>query len=117
MTSNRTKAKAAKAQERPFGVNLCSVCTTIKVCFGDQKLGGVRWCAECIKLSLAWFQLDEPQRAKLMQAFAAVAQLPEAIESLKRAEAVTPDQLFALSIGEARRRLADANAAELRGDR
>lgn len=105
----------AKAKRKDgFAVGFCSVCENPAVTLGQQHLGGVRYCAECIRHTLAWVQWSEEERTHLTAAFATIGDLPKVKKQLEEANKTTPEQRKANAVGESRRRLIEANAAENR---
>lgn len=91
-----------------FGVNPCSLCEKIDLTVGEQSWGGIRWCQECLKQSLGWFQLGEEQKNKITQLFDKLRQNEQVKQALKDAEKMSPEDLKNLSIGEAKFRCMDS---------
>ncbi len=97
-----------KAVNYKFAVNPCSLCEKIDLTFGQQSWGGIRWCQECLKQSLGWFQLNEEQRNKITQLFNSLRQREQTKQQLKDAEKMTPGDLKNFSIGETKFRVMDS---------
>lgn len=109
--STKRKKKPAK----PFGINQCSVCDVVTITVGTQKIGGIRYCRDCVKLTLGWVQFSESEREGLMKFFDDVAAQPGVQKALDAAAAIPEETRKAAAIGESRRRLIDAEIRETRG--
>lgn len=59
-----------------FQVNVCSVCDDFKLTVGEQSHGGVRYCRDCIKHTLAWVQFGEEGQAVVQTNFDKQAERP-----------------------------------------
>jgi hypothetical protein len=94
-----------KTEKFQFGVNSCSLCEDIKLTLGQQKWGGIRYCQECLKETLGWFQSDEQTKANVTKLFELANNKPQIIQSLKDVEKLTPGEKKSISIGESKRRL------------
>jgi len=102
---------AKKASEGSLKVNQCSVCDEVTLTVGQQRHGGVRYCRECIKHTLAWVQLSVVQRDSLMQRFDETAKRPAAAKALALAGNISEDHRKAYAIGESRKRLYESERA------
>ena len=91
-----------------FAVNPCSLCEKIDLTFGQQSWGGIRWCQECLKKSLGWFQLSDDAKAKVTLIFDKLRQHEKIKQQLKDADKMTPEDLKNLSIGESKFRVMDS---------
>jgi hypothetical protein len=100
--------RKSKEKVFKFGVNPCSLCEKIDLTVGEQSWGGIRWCQECLKQSLGWFQLKEDARVKITLLFDKLRQHETIKQQLKDAEKMSPEDLKHLSIGEARFRCMDS---------
>ena len=100
--------RKSKEEVFKFGVNPCSICEKIDLTVGEQSWGGIRWCQECLKKSLGWFQLGEEQKNKITELFGKLRQNEQVKQGLKDAVKMTPKDLKHLSIGEARFRCMDS---------
>lgn len=106
-----TKRKAPKSTDG-FKVNQCSMCEEFTLTVGQQKIGGVRFCRDCFRHTLAWVQFSEEQRAKLLSVFGQIEAQPH-VQALLAAAAKIPAELKkANSIGESRRRLYESERME-----
>ena len=104
-----------KNPKNGFDVLQCSICDEFKVVLGNRRMGGIRWCRDCIKLSFGWVQFSEDQREALMNAFDRVESEPSAKKLVDVAAKVPSSLKQANSIGEARLRVLDADMRENRG--
>lgn len=95
-----------KKRKEGFGVGQCSLCEHYALTLGQQDHGGIRWCRECFRSSLAYVQLTDEQRTRIMNIWQGTEQDPRIQALLEQAKSVTPDQRKANSIGESRWRLA-----------
>jgi len=100
--------KKTKTDNYKFAVNPCSLCEKIDLTFGQQSWGGIRWCQECLKKSLGWFQLKDDAREKVTIIFGKLRRQDKIKQQLKDAEKATPEDLKNMSIGESKHRLMDS---------
>lgn len=102
------KRKPLIPEQTGFKVNACSLCEGIKLTAGNQAMGGVRYCAECLTHTLGWFQMDDAGREKIRAHFAMLEAQPAVQTALAAAATITDEERKAISIGESRRRLMDS---------
>lgn len=102
-----SKRKSAKSTNG-FLVNQCSLCEQFALTVGQQQIGGVRYCQDCIKETLAWVQMGDATRAALLSMFTQHSTNPIVIKALEVAKQFSPELLKSNAIGEARRRLVES---------
>jgi hypothetical protein len=95
-----------------FRVNQCSVCEQYVLTVGQQNHGGVRYCKDCIRHTLAWVQLSEDKRSNLMTKFNELEAMPVVKTALEAGKSMTADELKAIAIGESKRRLMESMLRE-----
>jgi hypothetical protein len=89
-----------------FSANQCSLCESITLTLGDQGMGGVRYCRDCIRETLGWHQLSPEAKVSLQTRFINALQDPEYKRQMTMWGTPTPEERQAISIGESRYRLA-----------
>jgi hypothetical protein len=104
-----------KTDSETIAVGMCSLCEEPRLTFGEQKWGGVRWCQECLKTSLGWFQLDEVKRKEMTILFERIMDVDFIKDQLKLLQNMGDDEKKSISIGESKNRLMEANLAEAQG--
>lgn len=92
-----------------FGVNQCSLCDLIKLTIGQQRHGGVRFCQDCFKQTLAWVQMSEEARNKTMSLFEKLSAHAEIQTLIKDGEKISEADRKAMSVGESMKRLYESN--------
>lgn len=97
--------RSKKQQPFKFGVNPCSLCEKMDLTIGQQSFGGIRYCQDCLKLTLGWVQLSEDNRNKIITLFDKFRQNDKVKVLLEDAKKITPEELKSLSIGESKNRL------------
>lgn len=97
-----------------FGVAQCSLCDEFTLTIGQQRIGGVRYCRDCIRNTLGWLQLGADGQKELKAAFTRVAALPNTQKLLALAAKIPDEIKKSSAIGESRRRLVEAYASENR---
>lgn len=94
-----------RKQPKPFAVSLCSVCDEARLTFGDPKLGGVRYCRECLQTTLGWIQMTEHQQTLVLSLLDRLGATDEVKAQLELVSSISPELRHDLAIGESRRRL------------
>ena len=91
-----------------FSVGVCSVCEYVRLTYGQQHHGGVRYCQECFKFNLAWVQLGDDGRSGMTDAFTEVAQRPAVKKALADTATFPDDLAKSIAYGESLRRLVES---------
>lgn len=94
-------------------IGVCSLCEKPDATFGQQYAGGVRWCRQCIKLSLGWVQFSSDDRVKVIDMMNQCAVDDAAL--LRECQAMPQEHWHNHAIGESRRRVIDADMKESGG--
>lgn len=105
---------ATKKKSDGIAFSVCSICEKMRVTLGSQRLGGIRYCAECMRYTLGWFQMTKEQQENVTKVMAAAEEAPRIKKQKKQFAGVTDELAHAISIGESRRRLMQAYADENR---
>jgi hypothetical protein len=94
----------------PFAVAQCSLCDQFKLTFGQQFHGGVRYCQECLKSTLGWFQMSDSEKERVTELYERLGRNSEVQQQLADAAKVNedPELLKSHGIGESYRRLREA---------
>jgi hypothetical protein len=89
-----------------WGINQCSLCSFWKLTIGQQKHGGVRYCQDCFRHTLAWVQLGTDGQTRLMDRWNAMQAREDVQAGIKESEPLNdPETRKAHEIGESKRRL------------
>jgi len=107
------RPKGRKRFPEGVAIGICSLCERPDATFGQQYVGGIRWCRECIKHSLGWVQFSPEDRVKVMGMMDECASADGSL--LRECQAFPPEHWHNYAIGESRRRLMDADMKDAGG--